>query len=128
MLSEDLDGHVEVRERIPWQTLSTGEHWYTHMPFQWALRHNVVDILQPDINWVGGLSTCLKIANAADAGGKKVIPARRREESLRPAFHPCHCLRSLAGILHRVGAGGTVRGVLGHSRPSCGRGRLAGAD
>ena len=73
LLSEDLDGHVEVRQRIPWQTLSTGEHWYTQMPFQWALRHNVVDILQPDINWCGGLSTCLKIAAAADAAGKKVI-------------------------------------------------------
>ena len=73
LLSEDLDGHEEVRRRIPWQTLSTGEHWYTHMPFQWALRHNVVDILQPDINWCGGLSTCLKIAAAADAAGKKVI-------------------------------------------------------
>jgi L-rhamnonate dehydratase len=37
------------------------------------LRHNVVDILQPDINWCGGLSTCLKIAAAADAAGKKVV-------------------------------------------------------
>jgi L-rhamnonate dehydratase len=73
LLSEDLDAHVALRQRLPWQTLTTGEHWYTHVPFQWAIRHQVVDILQPDINWCGGLSTCQKIAHAADAGGVSVI-------------------------------------------------------
>lgn len=73
LLSEDFDAHVDLRSRLPWQTLTTGEHWYTHLPFQWALRHDVVDILQPDINWCGGLSTCLKIAAAAEASGKSVI-------------------------------------------------------
>ncbi len=73
LVSEDFDAHIELRQRLPWQTLTTGEHWYTHVPFQWALKHNVVDILQPDINWCGGLTTCIKIAHAADAAGKKVI-------------------------------------------------------
>ena len=73
LLSEDFDAHVELRQRLPWQTLSTGEHWYTHVPFQQALRHNVVDILQPDIEWVGGLTTCIKIAHAAEAAGKSVM-------------------------------------------------------
>jgi L-rhamnonate dehydratase len=73
LLSEDLDAHLALRQRLPWQTLSTGEHWYTHVPFQWAVRHHAVDILQPDINWVGGMSTCLKIASMADGGGMSVI-------------------------------------------------------
>jgi L-rhamnonate dehydratase len=73
LLSEDFDAHVELRQRLPWQTLSTGEHWYTHVPFQQALRHNVVDILQPDIEWAGGLTTCIKIAHAAEAAGKSVM-------------------------------------------------------
>ena len=73
LLSEDLEGHIELRNRLPWQTLTTGEHWYTHYPFMWAIKNNVVDILQPDINWVGGLTTCLKISAAADSAGKKVI-------------------------------------------------------
>lgn len=73
LLSEDFDAHVELRQRLPWQALSTGEHWYTHVPFQQALRHNVVDILQPDIEWVGGLTTCIKIAHAAEAAGKSVM-------------------------------------------------------
>ena len=73
LIPEDLDSHIALRRRLPWQTLSTGEHWYTHVPFQWAVRHQVVDILQPDINWCGGLSTCIKIAAAADAGGINVM-------------------------------------------------------
>ena len=41
--------------------------------FSGRLRHDVVDILQPDINWCGGLTTCLKITAAAEASGKSVI-------------------------------------------------------
>lgn len=73
LLSEDLDAHLELRRRLPWQTLSTGEHWYTSVPFQWAARHHAVDILQPDIQWCGGLSTCLKIADIAESAGISVI-------------------------------------------------------
>jgi L-rhamnonate dehydratase len=73
LIPEDFDAHLALRQRLPWQTLATGEHWYSHVPFQWAMAHRAVDILQPDINWCGGLSTCQKIAAAADAAGSKVI-------------------------------------------------------
>jgi len=73
LIPEDLDAHIALRQRLPWQTLSTGEHWYTHVPFQWAIRHQVVDILQPDINWCGGATTCRQICAAADAAGLNVI-------------------------------------------------------
>jgi L-rhamnonate dehydratase len=73
LLPEDLDAHAALRARLPWQTLTTGEHWYTPAPFQWAIAHRVVDILQPDIAWCGGLSTCRRIAAAADAGGLSVV-------------------------------------------------------
>ena len=73
LIPEDFDGHVALRERLPWQALATGEHWYTHVPFQWAASHKVVDILQPDIEWCGGLSACRKIAAAADGAGLSVM-------------------------------------------------------
>lgn len=73
LIPEDFDAHVALRQRLPWQTLTTGEHWYTHVPFQWAANHKVADILQPDINWCGGASTCLKIAATADAAGLSVM-------------------------------------------------------
>jgi L-rhamnonate dehydratase len=73
LVPEDLDGHVQLRQRLPWQALATGEHWYTHYIFQWAIRHRVVEILQPDVLWCGGVSTLQKIAAAADTAGIRVI-------------------------------------------------------
>lgn len=73
LMPEDFDAHIALRQRLPWQTLATGEHWYTHVPFQWAASHGVADILQPDINWCGGVTTCQKIAAVADAAGISVI-------------------------------------------------------
>ena len=73
LIPEDFDGHLEVRRRLPWQTLATGEHWYGVQPFQWAARHQAIDIFQPDIAWCGGLSTCLKIAAVAESAGKRLI-------------------------------------------------------
>lgn len=73
LIPEDLDGHVAVRERLPWQTLATGEHMYTPWPFRWLIEHRAVDILQPDINWVGGLTACRRIAEMADSAGLTII-------------------------------------------------------
>lgn len=70
---EDLDSHTELRQRLPWQTLATGEHWYTPTTFAWAAAHRTVDILQPDINWCGGVTACQRIVHIADAAGLKVI-------------------------------------------------------
>jgi len=73
LVPEDLDAHIALRQRLPWQGLATGEHWYTAVPFQWAVRHQVADILQPDIHWCGGLSVCQKIGAMAEAGGVSVM-------------------------------------------------------
>jgi len=73
LIPEDLDGHVELRQRLPWQPLATGEHWYTHYTFQWAIRNRVADVLQPDIMWCGGVSTLQKVSHAAEAAGISVI-------------------------------------------------------
>ncbi|MFW6174323.1 MAG: enolase C-terminal domain-like protein [Chloroflexota bacterium] len=72
--SEDFDAHAEMRRRVPWQTLATGEHWYTTVPFQHAAGRHLVDILQPDINWVGGLTPIIKICAIAEAANISVIP------------------------------------------------------
>lgn len=73
LVPDDYDAHVAVRDRLPWQTLATGEHWYTAFPFQWAINHHVCDILQPDINWCGGFSTVQKVTAAASAAHIDVI-------------------------------------------------------
>lgn len=74
LLSETLDEYPRLRERLPWQTLATGEHWYTVYPFFHAAATGLVDILQPDIIWVGGLSAIVRICHIADGAGIAVIP------------------------------------------------------
>jgi L-rhamnonate dehydratase len=74
LLPEDLDGQSELRRRLPWQGLATGEHWYTVFPFAAAAARRSADILQPDIAWVGGLTACLKICSLAEAVGIAVMP------------------------------------------------------
>ena len=74
LLPEDLDSHVALRRRLPSQTLATGEHWYSHFPFQWAAARRVVDVLQPDIQWCGGLSALTRIATIADSAGLATMP------------------------------------------------------
>ena len=72
--SEDFDAHAALRQRVPWQTLATGEHWYTTVPFHHAASRHLVDIFQPDIQWVGGLTALTKICAIAEAAGISVIP------------------------------------------------------
>lgn len=70
---ENMDAHTALRQRLPWQTLASGEHWYTPYPFSQAAAHHMVDIFQPDICWVGGFSGCQRINHIAEAAGIEVI-------------------------------------------------------
>jgi L-rhamnonate dehydratase len=73
LLPEDLEGYRRVRERAPGAVLASGEHWYTIHPFAQAASQGLVDILQPDIAWVGGLSAAVRICHLAEAHGLTVI-------------------------------------------------------
>ena len=74
LLPDDTEGFAQVRQRLPWQTLATGEHWYMPQSFARAANQRPVDILQPDPLWVGGISACLRICHIAEAAGLEVIP------------------------------------------------------
>ncbi len=73
LLPDDMEGYGRVRERLPWATLATGEHWYTIHPFALAASRGLVDIFQPDLAWVGGISAGLRICHLAEAHGQTVI-------------------------------------------------------
>ena len=72
LIPEDMDGFAELRRRLPWQGLATGEHWYAVLPFFHAARAGLADVLQPDIEWVGGMTACVKICHIAEAAGRAV--------------------------------------------------------
>lgn len=73
LIPDDFDGFAEMRRRLPWQTLATGEHWYATLPFMAAAARRSVDIFQPDIQWVGGATAVVKICHVAEAAGISVI-------------------------------------------------------
>ncbi|MDP6350458.1 MAG: enolase C-terminal domain-like protein [Chloroflexota bacterium] len=67
--TEDLEGHIELRRRAPSTRLATGENHQGLAAFRQLIEHRVVDILQPDILWVGGLTTTVKVCAMAEAAG-----------------------------------------------------------
>ncbi|MBS58131.1 MAG: hypothetical protein CL735_05150 [Chloroflexi bacterium] len=73
MLPEDMDSYSKIRQRIPGQILATGEHWYNIHPFSDAAGRGLVDILQPDVQWVGGITASVRICHIAEAHGLTVI-------------------------------------------------------
>ena len=72
--ADDLVGYETVRQRLPWQTLATGEHWYLPPAFAAAAGRRLVDIFQPDVLWCGGITAAVKICHIAEANGISVIP------------------------------------------------------
>jgi L-rhamnonate dehydratase len=69
---DDWSGYEEVRQRLPEQTLAAGERWYTERPYQYAAQRRLVDILQPDVLWVGGVTASIKIAAIAESSGREI--------------------------------------------------------
>ena len=70
---DDLESYAKVRQRLPGTILASGEHWYTVQPFAAAAGRGLVDILQPDVSWVGGISAAVRICHLAEAHGQTVI-------------------------------------------------------
>jgi L-rhamnonate dehydratase len=72
---DEYAGYAEVRRRAPRDILlTTGEHEWTRWGFRQLIDNRCCDIVQPDVNWCGGLSELLKIAAYASAHGVLVIP------------------------------------------------------
>ena len=65
--ADDFVGYETVRQRLPWQTLATGEHWYLPTVFAAAAGRRLVDIFQPDVLWCGGITSAAKICHIAEA-------------------------------------------------------------
>lgn len=73
LMPDQLSAYAAVRNRLPWQTLASGEHWYLGSVYE-VVEQRLVDILQPDILWGGGLSWGLKLCHLAEMAGLEVIP------------------------------------------------------
>lgn len=47
---------------------------YSRVLFAYAANHRVVDVFQPDVEWAGGLTACVRIAHLAEAAGIGFAP------------------------------------------------------
>jgi len=70
----DLEGQRELRRRIPYMPIATGEHHHGRHAFRQLIEHRAVDVLQPDMKWCGGLTEALKIYTLAEAAGLQTVP------------------------------------------------------
>ncbi len=72
---DDYDGYAEIRAALRGVCLvTTGEHEYTRYGFRELIARKCADVLQPDINWVGGLTEAKRIVAMAAAYDIPIIP------------------------------------------------------
>ncbi len=65
-MPDRIDSYRKIREKIN-IPVSGAEHEYTRWGFKRFLDAEALDIIQPDLNWAGGLSETLKISAMATA-------------------------------------------------------------
>lgn len=72
---DDYWGYAALRRATPPGLLvTTGEHEATRWGFRMLLEMGCCDIIQPDVNWCGGITELIKISALADAHGALVVP------------------------------------------------------
>jgi L-rhamnonate dehydratase len=71
---DDVEGYRLLKQAHPDLKWTTGEHEYTRYGFRRLIEERTIDILQPDVMWVGGLTELLRIAAHAGAYEVPVVP------------------------------------------------------
>jgi L-rhamnonate dehydratase len=78
LMPDDYAGHVAVKDALrgfPGGTLlATAEHEHTRYGYKQLLDSGAVDILQPDITWMGGITEVKRVIAMAAANNTLVIP------------------------------------------------------
>jgi L-rhamnonate dehydratase len=104
LMPDDYAGHVSVKEalRATPVMLATAEHEYTRYGYKQLIDSGSVDVLQPDITWLGGITEARRVIAMASASNLPVVPhgssvfsyhgprctgrARARLPRFRPAY------------------------------------------
>lgn len=71
---DDVEGYRQIKQAHPGLKWTTGEHEYTRYGFRRLIEGRLIDMLQPDVMWVGGLTELLRIAAHASAYDIPVVP------------------------------------------------------
>lgn len=73
VIPDDIDGYAKIRRSVA-TPISGGEHEFTRYGFRELINREAVDILQPDVNRVGGITEARKIWALAAANNLEVVP------------------------------------------------------
>lgn len=73
VIPDDIEGYARVRRSVD-TPISGGEHEFTRYGYQQLISREAVDILQPDVNRIGGITEARKIWALAAANNLAVIP------------------------------------------------------
>jgi L-alanine-DL-glutamate epimerase-like enolase superfamily enzyme len=73
VLPDEIEAYAHIRRSVS-TPISAGEHEFTLAGFHQLLRHGAVDIVQPDVNRMGGITEARKVWALAQAHGIPVIP------------------------------------------------------
>ncbi|KAJ5094740.1 enolase C-terminal domain-like protein [Penicillium angulare] len=71
---DDFDGHALLKRAHPTVKFTTGEHEFSRYGFRKLVEGRNLDIIQPDVMWLGGLTELLKVSALAAAYDIPVVP------------------------------------------------------
>ncbi|KAL8939533.1 MAG: hypothetical protein Q9211_002698 [Gyalolechia sp. 1 TL-2023] len=71
---DDPDGFERIQRAHPTVKFTTGEHEYSRYGFRKLIEGRNLDILQPDVMWVGGMTELQRISAMASAYDIPVVP------------------------------------------------------
>jgi len=90
---DDYDGYIQVKDALKDTgiMLTTAEHEYTRYGFKQLIQTRCVDIVQPDISWLGGMTEARRVVALAASFDVLVIPHGSSVYSyhLQYAFRNC---------------------------------------
>jgi len=73
VMPDRISSYKKIKEKINFP-ISGAEHEYTRWGFKRFIDAEALDILQPDLDWAGGLSEVMKIAACASTADLIIIP------------------------------------------------------
>jgi L-alanine-DL-glutamate epimerase-like enolase superfamily enzyme len=73
VIPDDIAGYAQIRKSVR-TPISGGEHEFTRYGFRQLIDAGAVDVLQPDVNRIGGITEARKVWALAATYGLRVIP------------------------------------------------------
>jgi len=87
LMPHDTDGLVALKRAVPSLPIATGEDHKSRHAMRELVDRRCVDVLQPELRWMGGLSEALKVYFIAEAAGLTTIPHGGADLPFGQHFH-----------------------------------------